>query len=98
MEYQTSSFFYEIPDLVIIELMQDWPFSVCVRNPLCKRLGRIQIKKKKKEEEEEEVALQETVEPLQVWLALCPTFPSMSFLSWSFRQQSQYQWMEIQKH
>jgi len=47
MGYQTS-FFYEIPDLVIIELMQDWPFSVCVRNPLCKRLGRIQIKKKRR--------------------------------------------------
>jgi len=40
-----------------------------LRNPLCKRLRRIQIKKKKKRGGGgggSEVALQETVEPLQV--------------------------------
>jgi len=81
-------FFNEIPDLVIIELMQDWPFSVCVTHYV-RDLEEYKFKKKKRGGGGgggSEVALQETVEPLQVWLALCPTFLSMSFLSWSFRQ------------
>jgi hypothetical protein len=48
-------FFNEIPDLVIIELMQDWPFSVCVTHYV-RDLEEYKLKKKKKEEEEEEVA------------------------------------------